>query len=362
MKRVGIIAASVGALLLAAWMTRGVWHRPPSNVAGHASAAPPVERPAVPLEHTDAALEARLAAIANGAPGRCSIVAKNLATGATVRVNADARVPLMSVVKLPVALVVLDGVDHGRWTLSAPVPLIALDMHPRGWLGDSYPRGGGHVPLHTLLVAMLTRSDNSAADALMRIVGGPAAVTAWLEAHGIRDLRVDRSERALGNDWYGLAAGADTMGSAEEIRALRAQVPDAVHDSAASAMYLDPRDSGTAEACTIVLERLWRGELLAAATTDTLKAILARCKTAPRRMPALLPRGTPVARKTGTGGTWRGVTVAINDVGVIRLPDGQDVALAVLIAEPRGPVVRAERVIARAAAAVFDAWGSGAGR
>jgi hypothetical protein len=75
-------------------------------------------------------------------------------------------------------------------------------------------------------------------------------------------------------------------------------------------------------------------------------------------MPALLPKGTPVARKTGTGGTWRGVTVAINDVGVMRLPSGDDVALAVLIAEPRGPVERAERVIARAARAVFDAWSS----
>jgi len=38
------------------------------------------------------------------------------------------------------------------------------------------------------------------------------------------------------------------------------------------------------------------------------------------------------------------------------LPNGDDVALAVLIAEPHGPVERAERVIARAARAVFDAW------
>ena len=76
--------------------------------------------------------------------------------------------------------------------------------------------------------------------------------------------------------------------------------------------------------------------------TDTLKSILARCKTAPDRLPALLPKGTPVARKTGTGGTSRGVTVAINDVGVIRLPNGDDVAIAVLVGEPRGSIRRAE--------------------
>jgi beta-lactamase class A len=191
----------------------------------------------------------------------------------------------------------------------------------------------------------------------MRLVGGPRAVTEWLERHGIRDLRVDRTERELGNEWYGLAPGADTMGSAEAIRQLRAQVPGAAHDSAARAMTLDPRDTGTAEACVQLLDHLWRGDLLSAAMTDTLESVLARCKTAPHRLPAMLPKGTPVARKTGTGGTTGGVTVAINDVGVIRLPNGDDVAIAVLVGEPRGSVARAERLIARVARAVFDAWG-----
>jgi hypothetical protein len=48
--------------------------------------------------------------------------------------------------------------------------------------------------------------------------------------------------------------------------------------------------------------------------------------------------------------------VAINDVGVMRLPNGDDVAIAVLVGEPRGPVPRAERLIARVARTVFDAW------
>ncbi len=310
-------------------------------------------------EHPDTALEARLQAIVSGAPGRYSIAAKHLGNGSTARVNSDASIPLLSVVKLPVAVVVLDGVDHGRWSLSTPITLLGLDMHPRGRLGDRFPRGGGPVSLYALLDAMTTRSDNTAADALMRLVGGPLAVTEWLERHGIRDLRVDRTERSLGNDWYGLPPGADTMGSAEEIRELRARVPGAVHDSAARAMLLDPRDTGTAEACVQLLERLWGGDLLSVAMTDTLKSILGRCRTAPHRLPALLPKGTPVARKTGTGGISSGVAVAINDVGVIRLPNGDEVAIAVLVGEPRGSVHRAERLIARVARSVFDAWSTG---
>src|SRR5262249_6879939 len=327
----------------------------PSNDAPHSGVATtsiPNPRP----EHPDAALEARLRTLATGIPARCGIVAKRLGNGAVARVNPDARIPLLSVVKLPVAIVVLDGVDRGRWSLDTPITLLGRDMHPRGELGDRFPRGGGPVTLYRLLKLMITRSENSAADALTRLVGGPSAVTEWLERHDIRDLRVDRNERDLGNDWYGLAAGADTMGSAEEIRELRAQVPQAVHDSAAQAMLLDPRDTGTAEACVQLLERLWQGDLLSATMTDTLRSLLARCETAPDRLPGLLPKGTPVAHKTGTGGTSGGVTVAVNDIGVMRLPNGDDVAIAVLIGEPRGSIPRAERLIARVARTVFDAW------
>jgi len=329
--------------------------RPPSiGSPGPGVATTPIQDP--DPGYPDSALEARLQALVAGFPARCGIAAKNLRSGAIVRVNSDARIPLLSVVKLPVAIVILDGVDRGRWSLDTPITLLGRDMHPRGELGDRYPRGGGPVPLYRLLKLMITRSENSAADALTRLAGGPGAVTAWLEHHDIRGLRIDRNERDLGNDWYGLAPGADTMSSAEDIRELRAQVPQAVHDSAAQAMLTDPRDTGTAAACVQLLQRLWRGDLLSAAMTDTLKSLLARCETAPDRLRGMLPKGTPVAHKTGTGGTSGAITVAVNDIGVMRLPNGDDVAIAVLIGEPRGSIPRAERLIEGVARTVFDAW------
>jgi beta-lactamase class A len=353
----GLFVVPAVVVVLGICLTFGPARRaPPRGVTRPPVAATPSPDPHA--EYPDSALEARLNALVSRAPARCGIMAKRLRDGAVARVNPQARIPLLSVVKLPVAIVVLDGVDRGRWSLTTPITLLAGDMHPRGELGDRFPRGGGPVSLHRLLKLMITRSENSSADALMRLVGGPSAVTEWMELHGIHDVRVDRTERGLGNDWYGLAPGADTMGSAEEIRELRAQVSPAVHDSAARAMLLDPRDTGTAEGCVHLLERLWRGDLLSAAMTDTLKSMLARCETSPDRLPGQLPKGTPVARKTGTGGMSAGVTVAINDVGVMRLPNGDDVAIAVLIGEPRGSVSRAERLIARVARTVFDAWGA----
>jgi beta-lactamase class A len=349
----GLVVVVAAVVVLGLCLAFGPERRTPSSDTPR----PPVAATPDPRAgYPDTALEAQLSSFVSRAPARCGIFAKNLGSGAIARVNPDERIPLLSVVKLPVALVALDGVDSGRWTLTTPITLLGQDMNPRGELGDRYPHGGGPVTLHRLLKLMITRSENSSADALMRLVGGPGAVTEWLERHGIRDLRVDRNERDLGNDWYGLAPGADTSGTAEGIRELRAQVSQAVHDSAAQAMLLDPRDTGTAEACVHLLERLWRGELLSAAMTDTLKSMLARCETGRDRLPGLLPKGTPVARKTGTGGTTAGVTVAINDIGVIRLPNGDDVAIAVLVGEPRESIPRAERLIARVARTVFDAW------
>jgi beta-lactamase class A len=354
MKRVaGLVVVVVAIAAFATWVTL----RPGRGIPSHEAdkprvAAPPDRYP----EHPDVALEAELSAITSRIPARCGVVAKNLGNGATARVNPDERIPLLSVVKLPVAIVVLDGVDQGRWSLDTLITLLPHDMHPRGMLGDRYPRGGGPVSLYKLIRLMILFSDNSAADALMRLVGGGPVVTAWLERHDIHDLRVDRTERDLGDDWYGLTPGIDTLESSEEIREVRARVPEAVHDSAARAMLLDPRDTGTAEACVQLLERLWRGHLLSGAMTDTLESLLSRCKTAPDRLPGMLPKGTPVARKTGTGGVSEGVAVAVNDVGVIRLPNGEDVAIAVLIGESHEPVRRADRTIARIARTVFDAW------
>lgn len=74
---------------------------------------------AVASGQPDTLLENRLAAIASRAPGHFTIDAKDLRSGTSARANSNTRVPLLSVVKLPVALAVLDGVGPGQWLLTA---------------------------------------------------------------------------------------------------------------------------------------------------------------------------------------------------------------------------------------------------
>jgi len=77
-------------------------------------------------------------------------------------------------------------------------------------------------------------------------------------------------------------------------------------------------------------------------------AALRRVHTGPGRIKGLLPRGTPVAHKTGTIG---GVA---NDAGFVTLPDGGRMALAVFTKSSSTPVADRDRAIAETARALYD--------
>jgi beta-lactamase class A len=81
--------------------------------------------------------------------------------------------------------------------------------------------------------------------------------------------------------------------------------------------------------------------------------------TGPRRLKGLLPKTAVVAHKTGTSGSSKGVTAATNDIGLITLPDGRHLAIAVFVSDSPVDLVTRERVIAEIAKAVWDAYSSG---
>src|SRR6185312_11679337 len=103
MKRVaGLVMVVIAIAAFATWLTLRPGRRiPPREADKRVAATPPDRYP----EHSDVALEAKLRAITSRIPARCGVVAKHLGNGATARVSPDERIPLLSVVKLPVAIV-----------------------------------------------------------------------------------------------------------------------------------------------------------------------------------------------------------------------------------------------------------------
>jgi beta-lactamase class A len=115
-------------------------------------------------------LNAALASVPGYAPGHVALEIRDLATGFTSGVNPNAVMPAASTIKIPIMVEVFRQMEAGRFDLNRVVHLQAAD---RDWgSGDicDAPLGTG-FPVSDLLTKMITVSDNTAANMLIRLVG-----------------------------------------------------------------------------------------------------------------------------------------------------------------------------------------------
>jgi beta-lactamase class A len=255
---------------------------------------------------------------------------------------------MASTYKVPIAGTVLSQVDKGRLRLDQLVPVDPNMMVESEGLAETFHHPGVSVSVENLLELMLTVSDNTATDTLVKLVGGPAVVTQWVREQGINGLRVDRDTAGLIRDFYRLPPGPSFPASLEAgLKANpkledKGDKPDPVFDN-------DPRDTATATAMAQLLERIYTGKALSPASTDLLREIQERNTTGKARIRARLPAGTVVAEKTGTIGG------SVNNVGVITLPgNAGKLIVAVFIKKSSKPVEERERVIADISRALYD--------
>lgn len=293
---------------------------------------------------------ARLSEISGGTVG---VSAVHVETGRRVSVNGGARFPMASVYKLPIALQLLSRVERGEVRLDDAVSLTARDFRG-GHSPLARMTGGGAVTLTAgrLLELMLGESDNTASDAILRLAGGPSAVTKRMRELGAGDVDVSRSEAYLGAALSGVyELPPESEWSPQLFERLSARVAPADRKAAAEKFLADPRDTATPDALADLLVRVHRGEALSAPGTERLLRIMEATTTGPARLKGLLPPGTVVAHKTGT---W-GIVGTTNDVGLITLPDGAGhVALAVLVKASTKETADSERAIAEIARTVYD--------
>ena len=84
---------------------------------------------------------------------------------------------------------------------------------------------------------------------------------------------------------------------------------------------------------------------------------MAESKVAPDRLKAGLAPGWSIAHKTGSSGTWAGITAATNDVGILTAPDGAKVFVVVFVADSTAPEAKRAALIADVARAVVASHG-----
>jgi beta-lactamase class A len=268
---------------------------------------------------------------ARAKPGVLGFGLMNLESGEYFVHNGDRAFPMMSVFKLPLGASVLSEVDAGRLSLTETVTLTGLDLSPPlSPIADAWP-GRSTYTLAELFTAALRDSDNTAADVLMRRVGGPGVVSGWLQNKKIQDVRVDRYERELGTDALGMASfRAAWKGDAAFDTAMET-IPPALRHAATLAYMADPRDTATPRGMLGLLHKLDDGELISPASTRLLLKTLEETERGADRIRAGLPRSVGYAHKPGTSGSDQGLTAAFNDVGIFVLPDKRRYAIAAFL-------------------------------
>jgi beta-lactamase class A len=263
----------------------------------------------------------RLSAPARGRVGAALLV---LGTGQRAELRGGQRFPMQSVYKLPIAMAVLDRVDRGALALDQPVAVRPSDfVHPGQYspVRDRFPQGT-IIPLREALRLAVSESDGTASDVLLRELGGAVVVQQYLAGLGVTGIRVISTERQIGADH--------------------------------TTQY---RNWATPDGMVSLLAALDGGRALSASSRLLLRTWLTETPRGRARLPGLLPPGTAVEHKTGTSGTVEGVTAATNDVGLVTLPNGRRLAVAVFVSDAAAAEPVRDRVIAEIARAGFHAWG-----
>ena len=246
--------------------------------------------------------------------------------GEVVSFNGTQRFPMQSVYKMPIGMAVLHAVDEGRLSLLQKINVRPEDMVPERLgspLRDRNPRGV-ELSIRELLRYMVSESDGTASDVLLGVAGGPEKVTEYLRGLGVEGVSVATTERA--------------MGQGDE--------------------QVQYRNWATPDSMLTLLRALQEGRGLSRASRTLLLDLMLKSTPGPRRIKGMLPAGTPVAHKTGTSGTVEGLTRATNDVGLVTLPDGRHMAVAVFVSDTKADADVREGVIAKIARAAWDCWTS----
>lgn len=240
----------------------------------------------------------RLATIERASGGRLGVALLDSSGRTLFARRQNERFAMCSTFKLPLAAMYADGSDR------TPLRLTRADL-----MGNSpyseHAVASGEMSVDGAAEHIVTDSDNTAANLLLRRLGGPAVYTRRVRAWGDVVTRLDRNELGLNENARG-----------------------------------DPRDTTSPAAMGGMMRRLVMGNLLPAPARDRLRGWLIGTRTGPGRIRAGLPGGWTMGHKTGTCGT------AFNDVAFLRAPSGREYVLAVFLDRPTVHGDRAEAAIA----------------
>lgn len=223
---------------------------------------------------------------------------KNIENKDTLNINGSLNAPLMSVFKFHIALATLSLVDKGKLSLKQKIFINKEDLHEDTWspIREEYPNGNMYLTLDQLLKYTVSHSDNNGCDILLDLIGGTKTVQDFINEQGIKEFTIKVNEQEM-RTWENLFINTTTP-----------------------------------LATTELLEKFYKGKILKKKSTKYLYQIMVECSRGLTWMKAGLPKGTELAHRTGISGTnENNLRVAMNDVGIFKLPNGNHVILSIYL-------------------------------
>jgi beta-lactamase class A len=265
-------------------------------------------------------LHQQIAEIANDAKGTVYVACSLPGTQLDCDLNAHGHPPMQSTFKFPLAMAVLHQIELGKLQLDQPIRFLKSDRSATySPLQEEFPEADVDVPLRKLIQLSVETSDNSATDIELRLIGGPAILQQYLDSIGFTAIHQQDSEHTLHAD-----------------------------------QKLQYRDYADPTAMVGLLRMLADHSPLNPEHTTLLNTWMLEATSGPQRIKGLLPAGTPVAHKTGSSGEEFGMIPATNDVGLITLPDGGRLAVAIFVTDAHADQSTCDAVIARIANAIYS--------
>jgi beta-lactamase class A len=249
--------------------------------------------------------------------GRIGVTMLDTATGGFASHRQHERFPMCSTFKFLLAGAVLQRVDHGRESLQRALAIPALPLLSHSPLTQAH--AGASMSIEALCHAVLTHSDNTAANLLLGTLGGPAGITEFSRSIGDGETRLDRTELALNE-----------------------------------ALANDPRDTTTPAAMAGDMKLLLLGSVLTPASRSQLTAWMQASVTGLDRLRANLPSGWRAADKTGSNGQH-----TANDIAIFWPPARPAVIVTAYITQCRGPESKRAGILRQIGQLVVETIASG---
>jgi beta-lactamase class A len=259
-------------------------------------------------------LRERLTQLETASGGRIGLAVLDTATGWRIEHRADERFAMCSTFKLMLAAAILKRVDARSLKLAQRVAYSRADLLPHSPFTEAHVAAGA-LPLESLLRVVVELSDNTAANLLLALAGGPAGYTQFLRGLGDSVTRLDRTEPGLNSNWPG-----------------------------------DPRDTTSPAAMLTDMQKTLLDTVLTTAARERLLGWMRNCSTGRERLRARLPAGWKAGDKTGTGD--RG---AVNDLAIIWPPGRPPILIACYLSDSTHPVSELAAVHAKVGALVINA-------